>query len=314
LRHAATALYGLSQHAMTKPAFLRSPSILAAALATAAPGASAQAQRPPLTLDQYMQLSGRAPDATAAYGPAPQQRMELFRPAGRGPFPVVFLIHGGCFHAKYQGVPQMRGMAAALAAKGVAVWNIDYRAFDQPGGAYPGTYLDAAAALDAVVARAAADRLDLGRLVLVGHSAGGYLAQWLAGRAEVPAGSPLHAPNPPRPRAVISLGYGDDFQVKTAAGEEPCGYPSAAFAGAAGGSDTFIPAVSPGAVPVTLMAGEFETFSTPAAIAASAKRMQARGSSVRTITLPGESHYGEVDPGSPAWPLVETAILAATRR
>ena len=81
----------------------------------------------PMTLGDYMALNGPAPTGHIAYGPAPLQYAELFEPTGVGPFPVVVLIHGGCFMNRYQGMAQMRGMAGALAAKGVAVWSIEYR-------------------------------------------------------------------------------------------------------------------------------------------------------------------------------------------
>jgi hypothetical protein len=53
---------------------------------------------------------------------------------------VVLLIHGGCFKNEYQGMPQMRGIAAALSSQGIAVWSIEYRGLDEPGGGYPGTF------------------------------------------------------------------------------------------------------------------------------------------------------------------------------
>ena len=74
----------------------------------------------PMTLGDYMALSGPAPTARIAYGRAPQQYVELFEPAGRGPFPVAALIHGGCFYNKFEGMKQMRGMAGALTAQPTA--------------------------------------------------------------------------------------------------------------------------------------------------------------------------------------------------
>jgi pimeloyl-ACP methyl ester carboxylesterase len=53
-------------------------------------------------------------------------------------------------------------------------------------------------------------RLDPGRAVLVGHSAGGHLALWAAARGKLPAGSSVGASAPFVPGAVISLaGIGD---------------------------------------------------------------------------------------------------------
>jgi acetyl esterase/lipase len=96
----------------------------------------------PATLADYMRLSGPNPNERLSYGDSPYQFIELFQPRGPGPFPVVMLIHGGCFKNEYQGMPQMRGIAAALSSQGIAVWSIEYRGLDEPGGGYPGTFQD----------------------------------------------------------------------------------------------------------------------------------------------------------------------------
>jgi pimeloyl-ACP methyl ester carboxylesterase len=67
------------------------------------------------------------------------------------------------------------------------VWNADYRGSDVP---FPATFQDAAALLDHLPASRYADRLDLDRVAGVGHSAGGQLALWLAGRPALPADAP----------------------------------------------------------------------------------------------------------------------------
>ena len=92
---------------------------------------SGSASAAPMTLDDYLALSGPAPTATIAYGGARSQFAELFRPAGAGPFPVVVLVHGGCWTVEYGGITQMRNVAGALAARGIAVWNVEYRRVDE---------------------------------------------------------------------------------------------------------------------------------------------------------------------------------------
>ena len=106
------------------------PALLSCSLATAAP----------MKLADYLALTGPAPTAKIAYGSAPSQYAELFRPAGDGPFPVVVLVHGGCWTIQFGGIGQMRNLAGALAAQGIAVWNVEYRRVDEEGGGYPGTY------------------------------------------------------------------------------------------------------------------------------------------------------------------------------
>ncbi len=89
----------------------------------------------------------------------------------------------------------MTGLAKDLAARGYAAWNIEYRRVGNPGGGWPGTFLDVAQAADYLREIAPGYALDLKRVVPIGHSAGGHLALWLAGRPRIPAGDPLAGSN-----------------------------------------------------------------------------------------------------------------------
>lgn len=123
------------------------------------------------------------------YGVKRTQVGELSLPVGPGPHPVVVLLHGGFWHAMY-GRRLMSKLAADLAPKGVAAWNLDYRGIGG-GGGWPATFDDVAAGIDAL---AAVPSLDLTRVTTVGHSAGGQLALWAAARPGLPAGVPGSAP------------------------------------------------------------------------------------------------------------------------
>ena len=100
-------------------------------------------------------------------------------------------------------------MADALKADGIATWNIEYRRLGEPGSGWPGTYLDVGRAVDHVRVIAAEHRLDLSRVAIVGHSAGGHLAMWAASRHRLPETSDLYMANPlPNPRRHGSCGAG----------------------------------------------------------------------------------------------------------
>ena len=273
----------------------------------------------PMILADYMALSGPAPHATLRYGAAPSQYAELFVPPGKGPFPVAVLVHGGCWTKAFGGITQLRNMAGALAARGIAVWNVEYRRVDEAGGGYPGTYQDMNAALD-LLARTARDYpLDLARLVAVGHSAGGQLVQWLAARPRIPASSPLfHAGFVPM-RRVVSLGGLADLRRESALLKTSCGRDVAELAGTPSAarpdvfSDTNAGDLMPNGSRTILVTGELDTISPPRVAHDFAARARAAGDDAQVVILPGASHYDEVAATSPSWPLVLGAIEAALR-
>lgn len=138
-----------------------------------------------------------------AYGNNSMQVGELRLPAGQGKPPLVIIIHGGCWVSSYADYHFMDSFADAITALGYASWNIEYRALGT-GGEWPVIFQDVGLALD--FARGF-DRygVDITKVAVIGHSAGGHLALWAAGRHKLPADSPLFAQNPLALRGVISL-------------------------------------------------------------------------------------------------------------
>jgi acetyl esterase/lipase len=272
----------------------------------------------PLALHDYLALNGPEPTMRFSYGGgAASQFVELFEPVGTGPFPVVFLVHGGCWSSKYAGIVQMRSMAGAMAAQGIAVWNVEYRRVDEPGGGYPGTYQDVATALDLLRSSAASHRLDLDRIVVVGHSAGGHLVQWLAGRVLLPKSSVLYQENPMRIRQVIALGSIGDLRNRLESDGTICGVPIDELIGHTSAarpdpySDTSPAEMMPNGSHTLLINGEFDTVSPPPTAVQYATRAARVGDQVETVILRGASHYDEVAATSPAWRMVLPLIRSS---
>ena len=156
-------------------------------------------------------------DARWVYGPQPAQFGELRLPGGgqAGPVPVACVVHGGYYRAQYD-LAHIGHLATALAQAGIAAWSIEYRRLGQAGGGWPGTFLDAGAGLDALRQLAPTYALDLGRVIALGHSAGGQLALWLASRPRLPAGSALSAPDPLPVAGVVALAPVADLERASA--------------------------------------------------------------------------------------------------
>ncbi|WP_229258646.1 alpha/beta hydrolase [Duganella rivi] len=271
----------------------------------------------PMSLQDYLALSGPEPTRVVAYGDAPSQFAELFEPAGPGPFPVAVIIHGGCWTKHFGGITQMRNMAGDLAQQGIAVWNVEYRRYDEEGGGYPGMYLDVATAMDRLRMLASEHRLDLSRIVLVGHSAGGHLAQWAAARARLPRSSPLYVADPLPVPVVISLGGLADLRNEAALIKTSCDRDMAQLAGVASAerpdifSDTSPAETLPSGVRTVLIHGEHDDISPLRVGQDYARRAQAAGDAAEVLVLPGGSHYDEVAATSPAWAIVGGQIRKA---
>ncbi|WP_104045784.1 alpha/beta hydrolase family protein [Arthrobacter sp. ZGTC412] len=120
---------------------------------------------------------------TYRYGTDPSQWGELFLPdlpnggTRRG---VVVVIHGGYWRSQY-GAELGEPLALDLAARGLAAWNLEYRRAGN-GGGWPHTFTDVLAGIDKLLELAVPHALDLAKVVALGHSAGGHLAVWAAGR------------------------------------------------------------------------------------------------------------------------------------
>ncbi len=157
-----------------------------------------------LTWSELGDMPLPGPGERISYGKGAQQFGELRVPKGDGPFPVVVVIHGGCWQNAFDYVYMTR-LAAWFTEHSVASWTIEYRRLGDEGGGWPGTFLDGAAATDALREIAPKSRLDLNRVYATGHSAGGQLALWLASRAKLPESSELYRKNPVVIRGVLGL-------------------------------------------------------------------------------------------------------------
>lgn len=144
-------------------------------------------------------------------------------PKKTGDHPVVIIIHGGCWLENFADLKNTSALATALTDLGYATWNIEYRRTDNTGGGFPGTFLDIANAADHLRNIASAYSLDLSSVIVIGHSAGGHLALWLAARQSIPPSSSLYKENPLKVRKVISMGGVVDLKNFQQQGKDMCG-------------------------------------------------------------------------------------------
>jgi len=119
------------------------------------------------------------PDERVAYDADPNQFLEVRLPHAKGPHSVLLNIHGGFWRAKYD-LAHAGHLCESLRTAGVATFNTEYRRVGNDGGGWPGTFEDIRSAFRFVQQEHSRFHLDLDRLVVMGHSAGGQLALCLA--------------------------------------------------------------------------------------------------------------------------------------
>jgi acetyl esterase/lipase len=194
---------------------------------------------------------------------------------------------------------------AALTSSGFATWNIEYRRLGNRGGGWPGTFQDVGAAADYVKTLVDAYPLDLNQLVVVGHSAGGHLATWLAARPRVASDNPLHTAQPIKVAGVVSLAGVLDLRrayllklsngvIRRLMGGSPDQYPDRY---AAVNPMDLLPI----GVPQILIHGTDDS-SVPYEFSTSyLEAAHARGDSVQLVTQQGAGHFEMVDPRANEW-------------
>src|ERR1700733_13085261 len=108
-------------------------------------------------------------DVRLAYGSDPNQFLDLRLPSSeeksKARYPLIINIHGGFWRAKYN-LDNAGHLCAALAAKGLATANLEYRRVGNDGGGWPGTFSDIRAAYGFLLQNAPAHNLDSRRIVL----------------------------------------------------------------------------------------------------------------------------------------------------
>lgn len=140
-------------------------------------------------------LKANPPDLSVAYGPSRDQVADI-RYGQRGMhLPLLVLIHGGFWKKRYDRA-HVETASSALAEAGWTVLTLEYRRIP---GKPDATLQDVAAALQKLPPHVEQHN---GRLLLVGHSAGGHLALWAAVRCVTPA-----------PQGVVALAPAADLRL-----------------------------------------------------------------------------------------------------
>jgi acetyl esterase/lipase len=251
-------------------------------------------------------------DARIVYGDDPFNFGDLRLPNRAGPHPIVVVIHGGFWRSMY-GLDHIGHLCAALTANGIATWSIEYRRLGNPGGGYPGTFLDLAAAINHLRKISSQYHLDLNRVVVMGHSAGGHSALWYAALNRVPHDSPIYTANPLTLSAVISLAGVSDLRFAS-----ELRLSSSVTNELIGGNPREYPERYAAASPIELLPLGVRQFLLHGTVDENVPfemsqryhdAARAQGDEVTLIPFPQTGHFELIDPESHVWNrLLETVV------
>ena len=264
--------------------------------------------------DEVLEWQSPPPDHRISSGPGPQQFGNLRLPTGAGPHPIVVFIHGGCWLSTFD-IQHVGQTEVAITEAGYAVWSLEYRRLGDEGGGWPNTYLDVGQGIDHLRKIAEPYSLDLSRVVVAGHSAGGALALWAAARGKVDDQSVLYTPKPLPVQAVFALAPAADLE-----GLEERGSCGNAVGRLMGGTPEEHPEryqaaspmqLAPISVPQTLLIGGQDFVWAPPGRSYYHRAITVETQNVRIVDLPASGHFEMVSPSTTTWPLVISALEEA---
>lgn len=243
---------------------------------------------------------------TISYGPHPDQVADLRIPSGPGPHPVVVLIHGGFWRGPWQR-DLMDGLAVDLTGRGLATWNIEYR---RGPDSWRDTFSDTATAVDHLAGLATDHQLAVDRVAVAGHSAGGHLALWAAGRARLPDESPWVS-GTITPRLAVALAGVVD--LKRAADDHLGDDAVEAFFGGPPEPTASPSHLLPLGVPQLVAHGTADDSVPPEQSRGYVEQARARGDTIDYLEFEGADHSVLIDERSNEWTRIATVMVERLR-
>jgi len=257
-----------------------------------------------VSFSEIQALEYSAPNEVVPYGAGEHQFAEYWHPGTSEPA-LVILIHGGCWSNEY-GLDHIRALASKLKGSGYAVWSTEYRRVGDAGGGWPGTFEDIA---DSLNYTDKLSNINQHAKFVMGHSAGGHLALWVAAAGHLPLESPLGKRMKTQIQGAIGLAPIADLAAYSL-GDNSCEVVTEKLMGgsaidlaeryALGSPAALLPSIDS-----ILIHGEGDTIVN----ISQSQRYAASSSRASIIPLKGLGHFDMINPEGPVFDRIIEALL-----
>ena len=257
-----------------------------------------------VSFSEIQALEYSAPNEVVPYGAGEHQFAEYWHPGTSEPA-LVILIHGGCWSNEY-GLDHIRALASKLKGSGYAVWSTEYRRVGDAGGGWPGTFEDIA---DSLNYTDKLSNINQHAKFVMGHSAGGHLALWVAAAGHLPLESPLGKRIKTQIQGAIGLAPIADLAAYSL-GDNSCEVVTEKLMGgsaidlaeryALGSPSALLPSIDS-----ILIHGEGDTIVN----ISQSQRYAASSSRASIIPLKGLGHFDMINPEGPVFDRIIEALV-----
>ena len=257
-----------------------------------------------VSFSEIQALEYSTPNEVIPYGAGEYQFAEYWHPGTSEPA-LVILIHGGCWSNEY-GLDHIRALASKLKGSGYAVWSTEYRRVGDAGGGWPGTFEDIA---DSLNYTDKLSNINQHAKFVVGHSAGGHLALWVAAAGHLPLESPLGKRMKTQIQGAIGLAPIADLAAYSL-GDNSCEVVTEKLMGgsaidlaeryALGSPSALLPSIDS-----ILIHGEGDTIVN----ISQSQRYAASSSRASIIPLKGLGHFDMINPEGPVFDRIIEALV-----
>ena len=257
-----------------------------------------------VSFSEIQALEYSTPNEVIPYGAGEYQFAEYWHPGTSEPA-LVILIHGGCWSNEY-GLDHIRALASKLKGSGYAVWSTEYRRVGDAGGGWPGTFEDIA---DSLNYTDKLSNINQHAKFVMGHSAGGHLALWVAAAGHLPLESALGKRMKTQIQGAIGLAPIADLAAYSL-GDNSCEVVTEKLMGgsaidlaeryALGSPSALLPSIDS-----ILIHGEGDTIVN----ISQSQRYAASSSRASIIPLKGLGHFDMINPEGPVFDRIIEALV-----